>query len=607
MEKHRGSRALTRRSMLVLSLSAVGSLLASCSSASAPPTAAPTAPIASPTPAAVSPTAAAPSSPTVAAASPTAAQAAATATVAATPSAAVSNLRWTPKAVSPPKRYSPIVEITQNWPYGGNKYKPGESDTDNVWTRFIEQQMGLRFKFKWTYTNASADQQKWALALASGDLPEFMSAWIPLDIYTKLLDAGKLEDITDVWNSVASDLTKTKKGYPQDPMWRPVVRKDRIYGIPFNRGPISDTIMWIRQDWLDAVGMPMPTTLDALYEVGLAFVKKGLAKMGIAVAKEIITYNGSLDPIFGAFGVMPKRWLKDSSGKLVYGTIQPAVRDALALLRKWYADGMISKEFYTISAGGDNGINSLLLSGKAGITFSPYWWYGYVKLVHDNDPKANFVFADPPAGPGGKRGRAGSNIAGDTTGFLKGIDHVKVEAILNQINWHLERAANWADNFDYGDANHFWFEGYDYVWDGDTIKAGPYNTYVYGAGGEMPVFCYPAFQYDWNQGMAKIQAKDPKTLNAMEVYLTQDPYQKLGIDAYNRTFETRDIAIPNQFWGVPTKTMLTANALLTKLEDQMLVNVITGQAPLNAWDDFVKQWRSQGGDKITEEVNAWYK
>ena len=93
----------------------------------------------------------------------------------------------------------------------------------------------------------------------------------------------------------------------------------------------------------------------------------------------------------------------------------------------------------------------------------------------------------------------------------------------------------------------------------------------------------------------------------MEVFLTQDPYTKIGVDAYNRTFETKDTAIANEFWGVPTKTMLTANALLTKLESQMLTNVITGQAPISAWDDFVKQWRSQGGDQITEEVNAWYK
>ena len=36
------------------------------------------------------------------------------------------------------------------------------------------------------------------------------------------------------------------------------------------------------------------------------------------------------------------------------------------------------------------------------------------------------------------------------------------------------------------------------------------------------------------------------------------------------------------------------------------VQIITGEKPVDAFDDFVKQWYEGGGEKITEEANEWY-
>jgi len=53
--------------------------------------------------------------------------------------------------------------------------------------------------------------------------------------------------------------------------------------------------------------------------------------------------------------------------------------------------------------------------------------------------------------------------------------------------------------------------------------------------------------------------------------------------------------------------MVEAKARLDKMELETLMTIVTGQAPLSRFEQFVKDWKAQGGDKITEEVNAWYK
>ena len=39
---------------------------------------------------------------------------------------------------------------------------------------------------------------------------------------------------------------------------------------------------------------------------------------------------------------------------------------------------------------------------------------------------------------------------------------------------------------------------------------------------------------------------------------------------------------------------------------QVFTGIITRDLEMSAFDDFVNEWKSNGGDMITDEVNAWY-
>ena len=70
--------------------------------------------------------------------------------------------------------------------------------------------------------------------------------------------------------------------------------------------------------------------------------------------------------------------------------------------------------------------------------------------------------------------------------------------------------------------------------------------------------------------------------------------------------EHRDELISNLFNGEPTETMKKNWEQLQTMEQQTYTNIIYGNEPIEAFDTFVEEWKAQGGDQITEEVNAWY-
>ena len=68
----------------------------------------------------------------------------------------------------------------------------------------------------------------------------------------------------------------------------------------------------------------------------------------------------------------------------------------------------------------------------------------------------------------------------------------------------------------------------------------------------------------------------------------------------------RDELISNLFNAEPTDTMKKNWEQLQTMEKQTYTNIIYGNEPIEAFDEFVEEWKAQGGDQITEEVNAWY-
>ena len=52
--------------------------------------------------------------------------------------------------------------------------------------------------------------------------------------------------------------------------------------------------------------------------------------------------------------------------------------------------------------------------------------------------------------------------------------------------------------------------------------------------------------------------------------------------------------------------MIERGSDLSKLHEETVLGIMIGEKPLSAFDEFVDQWKSQGGDQMTQEVNEWW-
>jgi putative aldouronate transport system substrate-binding protein len=98
------------------------------------------------------------------------------------------------------------------------------------------------------------------------------------------------------------------------------------------------------------------------------------------------------------------------------------------------------------------------------------------------------------------------------------------------------------------------------------------------------------------------------------------PYDNTNLDTWNpagntddfprlysvlagaKPFCTQDV---NKIYSITysqTKTMELKWSNLQKLEDETFMKIIMGAAPLDSFDSFVANWKAQGGDEITPEV-----
>ncbi|HHY58526.1 MAG TPA: hypothetical protein GYA08_24170, partial [Chloroflexi bacterium] len=41
-------------------------------------------------------------------------------------------------------------------------------------------------------------------------------------------------------------------------------------------------------------------------------------------------------------------------------------------------------------------------------------------------------------------------------------------------------------------------------------------------------------------------------------------------------------------------------------ESEVCLSIITGQKPMEAFDAYVANWKANGGEQITAEVNEWW-
>lgn len=515
-------------------------------------------------------------------------------------------------AVSPLGKYEdPVtVEIVQS--INPTITMPeGDSATDNYYTRFIKDNMNIDISVKWS-ASSSDYNEKLNLAIAANDIPDILV--VNEQQFRKLAQSDMLEDLTDYYDTYACDIIKQNIDSTDGKALENATYDSKLLALPSVQVEADGyVLMWIRQDWLDELGLEAPTTIEELETVAKAFVDNkmgGENTIGIvgptingAVYNTFLSTNNlnNLDGIFQAYQAYPGYWVQDEEGKAVYGSTTEQTKEALAELNKMYEDGILDQEL-----GVRKDADEAWKSGKVGILFSP-WWHGYnVKDGIANEPDMEWKAYAAPLAADGQWYAKLAGVGGSYCVVRKGYEHPEAAFLLN--NYLRVNEGTFQSETDL-DLSYYPGRVVIAPLDENTYSVQALNAEMKGE--EVPEFeplNYKLLQADL--------AALPDCLEA--------PYDDMSIEKWNtdntnfgRLYsllmgssaveEASAEGIVNKVYSITytqTETMERKWTNLKKKEDETFLKIIIGEEPIEAFDTFVEEWNAEGGAEITEEVQA---
>lgn len=227
---------------------------------------------------------------------------------------------------------------------------------ENEYTKMIEQKFNV--KIKWDLAPADALLDRRQLLLASGDYPEvFLEGKFTYSDVMTYGQQGVFIPLNDLIDKYAPNIKAMweAKPYLKEAMTAP---DGKIYGIPRLNECYHCTYsqkFWINNEWLEKVGLKVPTTTDELYTVLKAF--KTQDPNGNGKADEIpltgapnkFVWNGNVDAyIMNAFIYNDNsKYLTVNNGAVDFAANKPEWKEGLAYLHKLYSEGLIDPASFT--------------------------------------------------------------------------------------------------------------------------------------------------------------------------------------------------------------------------------------------------------------------
>lgn len=497
------------------------------------------------------------------------------------------------------------------------KFDEGQSLEKNGYIDEIKQQFNIDVKFDWIASPSDFDQ-KLSLAISSDSLPDALM--VNMTQFSSMIKYNQLADMTSTLNDYGSDLLKAFYTSGGEALKKLVEIDGKVMGVPATTPKANGfNEMWIRQDWLDKLGLQAPKNLEELKQVAKAFVEQdpdGNGKKdtigigGPSKSGKIAIPDGNqfgLDPIFGAHKSFPTYWLKDANGQVIYGSLQAETKQSLQTLHDMYKDGLLDKEMLIR----DDSMQAVL-DNKTGIFFGP-WWTGYsLTDVYKKNPAPDWqAYAYPQADDGNYY----VHMASPATSFLVVNKNYKnPEAAVKIINLLLRDEAKWIEsglskNSGTG-GSYPLFSVFDNV---DELEAS-YDILTKFMKGETTIADVDFSTHKLLKGdmeaIAKLK-KDPKdnySVNNWDLkseLVASNLPRLVSIMVGDRPLSTgTNIKEVYSLYYGTTDTMTSRWASLQKLEQEAFAKIIMSDASGNTFEEFVKNWKAQGGDKIIEEISA---
>lgn len=449
----------------------------------------------------------------------------------------------------------------------------------------MEKKTGINLAFQ--HPPIGQEVEQFNLLMASTKYPDIIEREWPSAPGgpAKYLKDGVILRLNDLIDKYAPNL---KKILTNNPEWLKQIRTDEgdIYCFPFLRSdPYLQTFagLTLRGDWLDKLGLKMPTTVDEWHDVLVAFKTKDPNGNGKA---DEIPFNPWKDnntrggynffAFVGAWGI-GMNWFQDK-GVVKYGPLQPEFKEFLKVMAQWFKEGLIDPDYITTNLAQidakwtNNQQGAAVMNTGSGIG-------KYIPLMLPKDPKVKFAPAPYPVLKAGDK-----PILGQRDNAFTGIG-----AAITTANKRVVETVKLLD-FAYSPEGHMLFnfgvEGLTYKMENgypkytDEIMANPQKLPLVQA---MSKHFRSAFNGPFLQDKRYIEqfANLPEQQEAIKIW--SQPSNEKQLPPITPTQDE-------------SKKFATVMADVTTRYDEGFNKILQGQLPVDAWDQVVKDFKQMGID-----------
>jgi putative aldouronate transport system substrate-binding protein len=479
----------------------------------------------------------------------------------------------------------------------------GATYESNIWTDLIAERLGYEVSYLWVASSDEIAKQKFNAAIAAGTIPDVVC--VSKQDLKQLVDGDLVIDIAPYFEEYASDYLKELIDAAGTACIDASTYNGVQYGIPYVDCDLEKAqILWLRQDWLSALNLEAPETLDQLKEIISAFMEyAGEGSVGMALSNDLYGNQFDIKGWSNAYGAYPGYWIEGEDGNLVYGSTTQEMKEALGGLAELYAEGMIDPEFYVYD---NEKASEALVNGKCGVLYGFHASsLDYLQRVINADPDADWMPYMIPMEEEGQIITPGIEMC-TSNWYAVSKDCEHPEALIEMLNLYCEKVLD-PDLNEY-DVYANPGDGVEGVWKLSPVTySGPDKNQVTtqaisealktGDPGDLSGEQYSMWEYSY------AAQNGDRTMWGWNRVFGANGSQELLIEYQNRD----DVELVyDKFVAAPGEIMSERKTTLDDMLDQTFIKIISGQETLDAFDQIVEQWTEAGGQEMTDEVNEWY-
>lgn len=444
---------------------------------------------------------------------------------------------------------------------------------------------------EWEQPPDQTSAERLNIVLASGTLPDMF--WnLSTAEYNQLKASGVIMPVqkylkdAPVFNKIVKEFPDTKKSFMEP--------NGDVLILPLFDGLSTNDPLILRGDWLEKLGMKLPTTADEWETYWKGVRDTDLNGNG---KKDEIPYSGttmvSVRSLVAAFGMLDTFFVDIKDGnKIKYSNIEGKYKDYLTWVSRLYSEKIIDQDIATNdSKKFETKVAQNLIGSYRGALNSAFNTY-----MSTIAPKINgfkLYGAEP------MKAADGTQLHPGCASFVRSN---LIGGVVTKTNKYPAETIKWLD----------WFYDYTPETGGAFLNIfGPKDkTFKYGPNGEFQYTDYVIKNPDGlstQQALSKYTTRGQhpaynKALGSFAMWhpLTTEAYKRIE-PFYNKSVPYVVQALP--FTDAESRAIRSKMADITTYTDEMVIKFITGVEPVSKFDDYVKKVKSMGIDEVLATYN----